>query len=142
MEVPNTTRFTSACTRVRYLFFGLDWTVVSLTCFYSRYIRVEYYESLNGIRRMKLPDLEGDVLLESNGGLDLSKVRDMWGLENCVVWYSLPHEYYLLLNELQPICPMRWKEVEPEHPDRLSPVAVVVLSEGQDSIKFIGMYMS
>ncbi|KAJ7644224.1 hypothetical protein FB45DRAFT_897269 [Roridomyces roridus] len=61
-----------------------------------------------------------DLPLCRLGGLDLNLVKRCWGLETCL-----------------PIDPLRWKPFEPRHPNYISPVALQVLSCGQDGIKFI-----
>ncbi|KAJ7592066.1 hypothetical protein C8J56DRAFT_886792 [Mycena floridula] len=82
------------------------------------YIQVQFYTSLNRIRRCQDPDLIGSFPLEPNGSLSLERVAELWGLESCVA-----------------IDPMRWQETAAG--SVLSPLAVFVLSERQQHIKII-----
>ncbi|KAJ7259566.1 hypothetical protein B0H12DRAFT_1108740 [Mycena haematopus] len=84
------------------------------------YIRVHFYSHLYRIHDRSPPDLVADIPLCRSGGLDLDVVKRQWGLETCL-----------------PVDPLRWKPVEPTHPNYLSCLAIEVLSYGQGCIKFI-----
>ncbi|KAF9075469.1 hypothetical protein BDP27DRAFT_1035093 [Rhodocollybia butyracea] len=83
------------------------------------WIRVKFYSHIYKIRYEMLPDMEGEVMLDSSGGLDTRRVCKMWNLEACA-----------------PIDPMRWVQFERPDPNWLSPLAVHVLSERNKCLVF------
>jgi len=59
---------------------------------------VHFYADLASIQRELPPDLETVMPLDAFGGLDLSPVREKWGLENCTVINSPPFAMSSSLN--------------------------------------------
>jgi hypothetical protein len=64
-------------------------------------------------------DMRQDIQLEPDGSLSLSRVKDIWGL-----------------HDIKPIDPARWHDFDPRYPNRLSRLAVAVLSDVDDCIHF------
>ncbi|KIK60909.1 hypothetical protein GYMLUDRAFT_244062 [Collybiopsis luxurians FD-317 M1] len=84
------------------------------------WIRVKFYSHIYKIRHEMLPDMEGEVMLHPNGGLDTRRVCRLWNLEQCA-----------------PVDPERWIPVERADPNWLSPLAIRVLSERNNCLLFI-----
>ncbi|KAJ4471494.1 hypothetical protein J3R30DRAFT_3709996 [Lentinula aciculospora] len=85
----------------------------------SKWIRVKFYSHISRIRDEMLPDMEGEVMLDTIGALDMWKVCRLWNLEACV-----------------PVDPTRWVPVGNFRP-RLSPFVVRALSERNRCLMFI-----
>lgn len=88
------------------------------------------------------PSLEADLPLEPTGEFDMKRVRELWGLEKCVVCLnqSFGPKFFRLISWIQPIDPVRWKVFEPVS-DRISPLAVMTLSAHYNALRFIGTYV-
>ncbi|KAH9949299.1 hypothetical protein B0H21DRAFT_729527 [Amylocystis lapponica] len=80
-------------------------------------VRVRWFPYLEAVLpgKHEQPDLYADVMLEPNGDLDLRILKRLWGLENCI-----------------PVDWVRLKLFYPGNPDRLSHVAVQLLSADQE----------
>ncbi|KAF5354358.1 hypothetical protein D9758_010756 [Tetrapyrgos nigripes] len=76
-------------------------------------VRVMFYSHMYKVMRGSEEDMNADVMLEADGGLDINKLCKMWGLENCLA-----------------IDPQRWTVERRPDESKLSGVAVHVLTEG------------
>ncbi|KAL6305098.1 hypothetical protein BKA93DRAFT_230609 [Sparassis latifolia] len=80
-------------------------------------VRVRWYQSIEHMvpDQFEDPDLFADIPLESNGDLDMRKIKRLWNLENCY-----------------PVDWTRLKVMVPGDPDRLSSLAVEVMTRDFD----------